>query len=670
MESTFRETRTRRAICFAAGSVMMAAALVLGAAQCAEAATIELGNVNTGSVTLKVGQSYGMGATFTKASKKAFKSSNSAVVAVSGSGTLKAKKTGKAVVTVSCTSSGAKYSKQVEVKVVSPSAYKKVSSVKLKLSQSKACVGATVAAKLTFSPSGASNKNVKFSSSKPSVASVDNSGAVKCRAVGTATITAKTVEGAKKASAKLTVTALKANPASDFTYQYGSYLLEDKVKSGTFPGVGTWVDGDTLYAATAQYGPVLKGYSESIDSEDADNYIYNGTSGSHGPFTATDCGEGIYITGVKSSAKGYVVVPDTIDGKPVVCVALGKPRNATGLNFSLCTQLKAVSLNDSETFARYESIDFGPSNSSVLSFELAYNSVSQVLDLSPLTDLRALVFNRCGVYSGWIEDTDVLEYYSEDCVGFSHLTIKDKPKLKELMVYGGSYSSKNLTLSNLPNLEILDISYNKYSTFDTSVFPKLRKFTCEANLDLTSLKLTQNSALEYLNCAECPLSSLDLSANSQLAELYANNDNFKTLDVSRNTQLQVLHCPGNKITGLDLSHCSQLRDLWCDSNKISHLDLQACSELTKLSCGENKISSLDLSSLNKLVSIKASDNPLVSLAIPTGGKLTDLIAESCNLDSNSFSAIVDWAEQPGHYACIDGFEDDYDDEDYDDEEDW
>ena len=75
---------------------MMAAALVLGAAQCAEAATIELGNVNTGSVTLKVGQTYGMGATFTKASKKAFKSSNSAVVSVSGSGTLKAKKTGKA----------------------------------------------------------------------------------------------------------------------------------------------------------------------------------------------------------------------------------------------------------------------------------------------------------------------------------------------------------------------------------------------------------------------------------------------------------------------------------------------------------------------------------------------------------------------------------------------
>ena len=77
-----------------------------------------------------------------------------------------------------------------------------------------------------------------------------------------------------------------------------------------------------------------------------------------------------------------------------------------------------------------------------------------------------------------------------------------------------------------------------------------------------------------------------------------------------------------------------------------------------------------MSSLNKLVSIKASDNPLVSLAIPTGGKLTDLIAESCNLDSHSCSAIVDWAEQPVHYACIDGFEDDYDDEDYDDEYDW
>lgn len=669
MESTSRSRQAGRARRMLALTGAVAAALVVGGAQCALADTIELANVNTGSVTMKVGQSYGMGATFEKASKKTFKSSNASVVTVSSSGKLKAKKAGSATVTVSCTSSGTKYSKQVKVKVVSSSAYKKVTSVKLKLSQSKASIGATVTAKLTFNPASASNKNVKYSSSKPSVASVDASGAVKCLSAGTATITVKTIDGSKKASAKLTVTELEANPASDFTYQTGTYLLDGKVKTGSFPGIGTWVDGDTKYTATAKYGPLLKGDSET--SYSSDDYYYNGSSGSYGPFTAVDCGEGIYITAVKASAKGYVVIPDTIDGKPVVGVVLSKVRNATGFNFSLCTQLKAVSFCDYDSSKCLDSIDFGPTNVTVQSFELAYNGVDQVLDLSPLTDLRALTFNRVnGVHNGWIEDSDALEYYYEEYVGFSHLTVKDKLNLKELVVYSGGYSDKNLTLSNLPNLESLDISCNKFSSFDASPFPKLRKFTCETGIDLTSLNVSNNPALEYLNVAESSLASLDVSANSQLAELYVHMNMLTTLDVTHNAKLQVLYCPGNKIASLDLSRCPELRDLWCGSNKITRLDLLGCPGLAKLSCSENKITSLDLSSLNSLESVEADGNPLVSLAIPTAGKLTDLSAEGCNLDSSSFSAIVNWAEQPGHYACIDGYEDEYDDEDYEDEEGW
>lgn len=619
----------RRALALLTLTGFMATALALGGAQTALADTISLGNVNTGKVTMKVGQSYGMGAVFEKASKKSFKSSNTSVVTVSSSGKLKAKKTGSATVTASCTSAGSKYSKQVKVKVVTASAYKSVKSVKLKLSQSSACVGATIATNVTFSPTGASNKNVKYTSSKPSVASIDASGTIKCLAAGTSTITVKSINGSKKSTAKLTVTELKANPASDFTYETGTYILDDTVKTGTFPGIGTWVDGDTKYSATARYGSVLKGDSEG----------YYGS----GPFTAVDCGEGIYITAVKSSASGYVVVPDTIDGKPVVCVALSKVRNATGFNFSLCTQLKAVSFCDLDSSKCLNSIDFGSGNATVQSFELAYNGVDQLLDLTALTDLHALIFNRAnGIHNGWTGVGGSLEYYYEEFVGFSHLTLSNKPSLKEFVAYGCGYNSDNLTLKNLPNLEILDISCNLYTSFDTSQFPRLRRLSCGANENLAALDLAQNPALEYLDCAECSLSSLDLSANPELKELRAGWNKLKSLDLSKNEKLQVL---------------------WCTGNSISSLLISNCTALQSLECNDNKIKSLDLSAMNDLTSLQADDNPLASLIIPTGGKLNDLSATGCDLDSSSFSMIVSWASQPGHYASIDGFDDEYDDED-------
>lgn len=68
-------------------------------------------------------------------------------------------------------------------------------------------VGATVPLSATVAPANASNKNVTWSSSDQSKATVNASGVVTGVAVGSATITATTADGNKTATSAVTVTA-------------------------------------------------------------------------------------------------------------------------------------------------------------------------------------------------------------------------------------------------------------------------------------------------------------------------------------------------------------------------------------------------------------------------------------------------------------------------------
>ena len=82
----------------------------------------------------------------------------------------------------------------------------KPKKVTLDAKKLKMAVGETRALTATVTPAGASDKSVSFTSSKPTVASVDKNGMVTAIAAGKATITAKTVNG-KKATCAVTVVA-------------------------------------------------------------------------------------------------------------------------------------------------------------------------------------------------------------------------------------------------------------------------------------------------------------------------------------------------------------------------------------------------------------------------------------------------------------------------------
>lgn len=128
-------------------------------------------------------------------------SSDSSIASVDKTGKVKALKEGTATVTVK--------NKDGQTATVTITVTKneiKVSSVSIN-GKSEVTVGSSVTLSALINPSDATNKNVSWSSSNKSVATVDSNGVVKGLKEGTVTITVKTEDGSKTATLKIKVVA-------------------------------------------------------------------------------------------------------------------------------------------------------------------------------------------------------------------------------------------------------------------------------------------------------------------------------------------------------------------------------------------------------------------------------------------------------------------------------
>ena len=162
-------------------------------------------SLDRSDASLKVGESLTLTATVSpaEATKRdvTWSSSDTSVATVSDTGVVSAVKAGSATITATTAEGGFKAT--CNVKVSAPS----VTGVSLDRSEASLKVGESVALSATVSPSDASNRNVTWSSSDSSVASVDGSGVVSAAKAGKATITVTTEDGGFKASCTVTVAA-------------------------------------------------------------------------------------------------------------------------------------------------------------------------------------------------------------------------------------------------------------------------------------------------------------------------------------------------------------------------------------------------------------------------------------------------------------------------------
>ena len=185
------------------------------------------------SLALSVGEAYTLKSTVlpNDAKNKTCKwyTSRSSVAAVSSTGKVTAKAVGTAVITAKTVNG-----KTATCKVtVSPAPTGvKISPTALTLGKDE-----SYTLKGTVLPNDAKNKTCKWYTSRSSVAAVSSTGKVTAKAVGTAVITAKTVNG-KTATCKVTVktmpTSVKTNPTALTLGKGESYTIKENTNSGSY----------------------------------------------------------------------------------------------------------------------------------------------------------------------------------------------------------------------------------------------------------------------------------------------------------------------------------------------------------------------------------------------------------------------------------------------------
>lgn len=200
-----------------------------------------------------------------KATNKSIKwsTSNKSVATVSSKGVVKGVKAGTATITAAAKDgSGKKATCKITVKNIA------VSKVALNKTSATVSTGSSLTLKATVSPSNATNKSIKWSTSNKNVATVSTKGVVKGVKAGTATITAAAQDGSgKKATCKITVknvsvSSISLNKTSLTVYPAGTYTLKATVSpSNATDKAVKWTSSDTTAATVSSTG-VVKGIKE------------------------------------------------------------------------------------------------------------------------------------------------------------------------------------------------------------------------------------------------------------------------------------------------------------------------------------------------------------------------------------------------------------------------
>ncbi len=181
-------------------------------------------------------------------------SSNANVAAVDQNGTVTAVDRGTATITATTADGG--FTASCQVTVAAP-----VTGVKPNKDELKLHTGNSETLTATLVPQNANNQNVTWSSSDPSVATVDQSGKVTAAGVGTASVTVTTEDGSFTASCQVTVVI----PVTGVTLDKSELHLI-KSESATLTAtvepedatdqIVTWSSSNTTVAAVDQNGKV------------------------------------------------------------------------------------------------------------------------------------------------------------------------------------------------------------------------------------------------------------------------------------------------------------------------------------------------------------------------------------------------------------------------------
>ncbi|MBU2926970.1 T9SS type A sorting domain-containing protein [Winogradskyella psychrotolerans] len=299
-----------------------------------------------------------------------------------------------------------------------------------------------------------------------------------------------------------------------------------------------------------------------------------------------------------------------------------------------------------------------------------YSEDCSIVIPEPTTYVPDDNFEQYCIDSGW---DDVLDDYvlTANINGIVNINIANKgiadltgiEDFVALKILTCEYNDiTTLDLSNNTALERLRSSNNNITTIDISNNTALIELNLGGNA-LTTIDVTNNTALTEFLISSNGLTTLDVSNNTALTEFRCGSNNVTTLNVSNNTALTIINCGNNNLTTLDVSNNTALESLYCGNNSLTNLDLSNNSVLNTLSCYDNTLSNLNVANGNNsnITYFDATNNPSLyciqvdaAFTPPTNWAIdsTSAYGDNCNEltiipDTNFEQALIDLGHDTG-----------------------
>jgi len=190
-------------------------------------------------------------------------------------------------------------------------------------------------------------------------------------------------------------------------------------------------------------------------------------------------------------------------------------------------------------------------------------------------------------------------------------------------------------------LEDLDCQENNLTSLNVSSNTKLKNLNVDDN-QLTSLNVSNNTALEFLYCSINKIANLNIDNNIALLELSTSNNLLTSLNISKNIYLRSLVFTNNQISTINVSNNTVLNELMFHNNKIKTIDISNNPELTYLVASSNELKSIDISKNLKIFEVVCDQNQLTYLNLKNGNNTNfDLFYSSFKDNPNLTCIVVD-----------------------------
>lgn len=229
--------------------------------------------------------------------------------------------------------------------------------------------------------------------------------------------------------------------------------------------------------------------------------------------------------------------------------------------------------------------------------------------------LLLMIAVSCGKNGEALPENDTIEF-------------KDPNFLKVLLTYDCAYGDDSEQPIRIDADNDGKISFSEAQKVKTLVLTDLDDETAESyNIgDISEIRYF--TELEALICDDNKLTSLDVSNNTALGLLSLDDNQLTSLDLGNNAGLVVLNCGRNRLASIDVSKNTALKSLSLGDNQLTSLDVSNNAGLKMLGCDRNRLTTLDLSKNTSLTDVYCEGNELTKIIIPTENSLDKYLLQS------------------------------------------